>query len=134
MTQGRWSSYAGDGSKGGDGGFVDKEDWAERQVPFLITDINERNGRFGQEWMITVQADEEESDTLSFKRGTGGRDEALEAARAGLQGGAVASIGPIILEKIRTKSGNPFFVLVEARAGSFEPMTVHDDDRSDLGF
>lgn len=121
----KWSSYAGDNS-GGDSSFVDKEDWAERRVPFYIVGIGERNGRFGQEWLITVESldPEDEGDTLSFKRGTGGRDEALEAAQNGLRNG-VKNIGPVLLEKIRTKSGNPFFTLSEA-----PDQTATDD----LGF
>lgn len=140
MTQERWSSFGGDSSGGGSGGFVDKDDWAEREVPFIITHIAERNGRFGQEWLISVKSPDEESDTLSFKRGTGGRDDALEAAQSGLHSGRVTTIGPVILSKIRTKSGNPFFTLAEAPGGASQEVVgsllddLPFDDTDDLPF
>lgn len=117
MTQGRWSSFQ---SKGSGSQYVDKADWADRGIEFLILKVDERgattgkDGRsYGASWELDVLAvGEQDKMILSFSQGSDSRDEALEAARDGLASG-LTSIGPIIINKVRTKSGRPFYRLDE---------------------
>lgn len=115
MATGRWGDYA----KSTGGQYVNKDDWAQREVAFYIkkVGVREAHGKFKAEWELTVEADGEESSIMTFSQGTGGRDEAIEAVAVSLENGEVTEVGPIMVVKVRTKRGNPFFALEEAEDG-----------------
>lgn len=109
MTRGSWGGYA----KSSDGVYVNKDDWAQRGVIFYITGVELRaaNGKYGAEWELTVSTDEAAETLLTFAQSTGSRDEAMTAAKADLDSGAVTEVGPIFLYKTKTRAGNTFYSL-----------------------
>lgn len=111
MTTG-WGTYA----KSSDGVFVNKDEWARLGIVFYITaiDTREATGNFKAEWQLTVTAEEAEETILTFSQSSGGRDDAVMAADKDLRAGTVTEIGPMILKKITTKRGNPFYALWDA--------------------
>lgn len=109
----RWSTYR----QPSDGRFVDKKDWGSREVPFSIFKIEESGpeSRYGEQWLLHVHSDEGDK-ILSFTKGSGGRDEQIEAALEAFEAGEVedGQIGPLILVQVRTKSGRPFWTIEDA--------------------
>ena len=129
MSSGRWSNYRPESS----GRFVNKEEWATEGVVFTITEIEETssNDRYGEQWLLHVTPEGGEEKILSFTKGSGGRDEAIEAAANDLEAGNVTSIGPLVLVKVRTKQGRPFFTIEDADDEDDDDTTTNTPFRAE---
>lgn len=120
--------------------FVNKQAWAEARETFLVIGISgPTKGRFGDQWLLTV---ERERDGLEFTLGYGSnptRDPAMLRLAETLSKMTEGGVGPCILREMPSSdpTRQPFYLIVDAEprpVASNGPMGDEPPPLDDLPF